>query len=93
MNDNGRKTFILQVDLLQKMLPLSDNKLIYCTNGYGPTFGEWDIYISDNCNTVHSHTSQFPQNYNIDGPNKYTNGQAAFTAMSGATANYNFKVI
>ena len=75
------------------MVPITDNYQIYCNNSYGPDFGFNDIYISDSCGTNKNSYTDFPITYNIEGPNKYKKDQAAYTAMSGATANYNFKVI
>ena len=93
VNDSGRKSFLLQLDLLQKMVPNHDNYLIYCGTSYGPIFGDGhDIVISDSCNTNNNSNSNFPHRYNITGPNPYTNGQPSYTAFSGATANYNYKV-
>ena len=74
-------------------MPVSDNKLIYCNNGYGPAFGGgYDIYMCDNCNISNSSHAYFPTYYNVEGPNKYTRGQASYTAMSGATYGSNFRV-
>ena len=94
VNDSGRRAFLLQLDLLQKMVPVSDKNLIYCHTTLGPAFGGGspDIWASDNCNTSNTSWANFPTNYNVEGPNKYTNSQASYTAMCGATNGYNFKV-
>ena len=70
--DSARNTFILQLDLLQKMIPTSDNHLIDCHPSYGPSFGCWDIWICDNCNTNNGSYGRFPRTYNIEGSNRYT---------------------
>jgi hypothetical protein len=74
------------------MVPNSDSNLIYCHTGYGPAFGGgFDIYLCDNCNSSNSSAANFPHSYNVDGPNKYANGQASYTALIGATNGYNFR--
>ena len=93
VSDGGMKSFIMQLDLLQKMVPNSGSNLICCHTSSGPIFGGGhDIYISDNCNTNNSSYSNFPTRYNITGPTPYTQGQPSYTAFSGATANKNYKV-
>ena len=45
-----KRVFLIQLDLRQKMVPVSENKLIYCHIGYGPTFGGGhDLRLSDKC--------------------------------------------
>ena len=71
------------------MVPNSDSNLIRCGTIYGPTFG-YDIRLCDNCNRYNS-SACFPTSYNVDGPNKYANGQASWTAMVGATDGKKFR--
>ena len=48
--------------------------------------------ILDNCNSNNSSYANFPYTYNWEGPQKYSNGQQSYTAFSGATSGYNFRV-
>jgi hypothetical protein len=68
------------------MVPHSDS-LILCFAAYGPTFGNGypDIWINDKCNTNKAASLNFPTCYNLEGSEKYVNGQASYTAFSGAT--------
>ena len=94
MNDSGREAFLLQFNLLQKMVPVNDNDLIYCHTSYGPWFGggDPDFYCSDNCNSNNISYANFPTIYNLKGPQKYTKGQESYAAFCGATNGYRFKV-
>ena len=40
VNDARRRAFLLQLGLHEKMVPISDNNLIYCHRAYGPLFGD-----------------------------------------------------
>ena len=74
--NSNRETFLLHFDYSQKMVPIVDNRLIYCRNDFGPTFGGGhDLYIGDNCFDVYSSYANFPNTYNFEGPNKYLNTQ------------------
>ena len=67
------------------MVAVSESKLIYCHQSYGPTFGGGhDIRISDKCNSNSDSYAYFPHTFNLDGVNKYTNNQESFKALSGA---------
>ena len=79
------------MDLLQKLVPTGDNHLIYYQNNYGPTFGNYALRIYDCCNANNSSYATFAS-YNIEGPNKYSNNQEGFTALSGATNGSGFRV-
>jgi len=54
VNDAGRRAFLLQLDLQEKMVPASDNNLIFCHRIYGPSFGGKypDVGLRDSCNTT-----------------------------------------
>jgi hypothetical protein len=72
------------------MVPLSDDGLIFCKPIYGPTFGNGhpDIWIEEGCNVNKSFVANFPNCYNVESGEKYVNGQASYTAFSGATNSY-----
>ena len=75
------------------MTAVNDDNLIYCRSDYGPTFGGGhDLYIANNCNSNSSSHANFPNTYNWEGLQKYSNGQQSYTAFSGATSGYNFRV-
>ena len=65
VNDAGRRAFLLQLDLYEKMIPDSDNNLIYCYNTHGPLFGGDfpDFGMNDQCN-INSSYGSFPTYYN-----------------------------
>ena len=65
VNDAGRRAFILQLDLYEKMVPNSDNNLINCYNTLGPIFGGGnpDFGMNDRCNSNNSY-GFFPTDYN-----------------------------
>ena len=89
----GKQTYLLQLDIKQKYIPVSDKNLIYCHNGYGPTFGGGhDLYISNNCDTNNSSYCNFPTIYNGEGPHRYNNNQISYQAICGATNGKNFIV-
>jgi hypothetical protein len=53
VNDKARRTFLVQLDLGLKLIPISDDNLIVCSVGYGPVFGgigSYDMYITNECN-------------------------------------------
>ena len=65
MNDSGKNTFLLSLDLKEKYIPISNNNLIYCYPGCGPTFGGgYDLRIADGCNANKSSHANFPHTYN-----------------------------
>ena len=75
VHDAGRKSFLLQLDLRQKLNPISDNCLIYCDGGYGPTFGGgFDLSISDNSNSNSNSYSRIGDTYNINSANRHVYG-------------------
>ena len=75
------------------MTAVNDNNLIYCGSDYGPRFGGGaDLHIVDNCNSNNTSSANFPTTYNWEGPQKYSKGQQSYTAFSGATSGYNFRV-
>ena len=94
MNDAGKKAFLLQLNRREKYVPQNENKLIYCDNGFGPTFGVGnDLRIWDDCNSNNNSYSNFPVTYNFEGSNKIVNNQQSWTNFSGATNGYNFRVV
>ena len=65
VNDAGRRAFLLQLDLYEKMVPSSDNNLIYCIYNQGPIFGAGnpDFGMNDRCNSNDSY-GFFTTHYN-----------------------------
>jgi hypothetical protein len=93
VNDKERRAWLLQLDLLQKMVPQSDDHLIYCNSSWGPIFGSGhDLKIANSCHANNNSCANFPTSYNREDGSKYTNGQESYTAFSGATGGKNFKV-
>ncbi|PCH63879.1 MAG: hypothetical protein COC09_04660, partial [Gammaproteobacteria bacterium] len=46
------KSWLLSLDLKQKLVPNREDCLLYCQNDYGPTFGGGhDLHIADQCDT------------------------------------------
>ena len=39
VSDAGKKAFLLQLNRREKYVPQNESNLIYCNNGFGPTFG------------------------------------------------------
>ena len=46
-----------------KFICSTPNRSIFCPEIYGPTFGDYDIYISDQSNSNNSSQSNFPNCY------------------------------
>ncbi len=68
LHDRGKNACLLSIDLKQKMVPISENNLIYCNKKYGPTFGySADLYISDQCDMNRYSHANFPSQYNFEG--------------------------
>ena len=82
------------MDLRQKMVPNTDSQLIVCNNNYGPIFGYGpsDLCIVDKCNLNSNSGANFPNCYNLEGPNKYAKGQETFKTFSGCQSGYYFRV-
>ena len=65
MNDNGKNTFLLSLDLKEKYVPINANNLIQCNTGYGPIFGGGhDLVIANQCNANANSYANFPYAYN-----------------------------
>jgi len=91
-HDNTNNTFLLSLDLKQKMKNTSTQNVIYCPPNYGPTFGDGhDLYLADKCNANMSSYCNFPYRFNCNG--QYSSGQASFTAFCGAVSGYNYSVL
>jgi len=91
-NDTTKNSFLLSLDLRQKMTLIIPQYAINCNSNYGSTFGGGaDIFIADKCNQNQSSYANFPHSYNYSSK-PYTANQQSYTAFSGATANYNFRV-
>ena len=55
VNDPTNASFLLSIDLKQKMSLVDNTKAIYCDPNQGPIFGEGkDISIVDKCNSKNS---------------------------------------
>jgi hypothetical protein len=92
--DPSRLTFLLQLDLKEKMTLIQGKEkyTIYDDLSYGPVFGGgYDICIADNCNSNMDSHAYFPVSYNCGF--KYQNNQESWTAFCGATKGKNFRVI
>ena len=85
LNDASRRAFLLQLDLQEKMVPVSDNNILYCCKNLGPLFGGGnpDFGILQDSNTKKSR-GNFPTAYNKEGDNKYVNGKDSFKAFTGS---------
>ena len=74
------------------MTNINNTVASYNYPNYGPTFGNGhDIHICDKCNVNNGSYSNFPYSFNCNG--QYTNGQASYTAFSGAVKGKNYKVL
>jgi hypothetical protein len=95
VNDAGKRAFLLQVDLREKMTPITQEHLIKHLTDYGPIFGGgFDLYISNLCNANSNSGCYLGDTYNHEGTNKYVhNNQATDTAMSGNPDGHNFRVV
>lgn len=63
VNDNAQKAFLIQVDLMQKMVNTNSQYLINCNGLNGPNF--LDFQIGDECNSnKEKNSSTFPYFYN-----------------------------
>ena len=50
VEDSGRRVFLVQMDLGEKLVSKSDNCLIYCDQKVGPSFGRDDLVLfNENC--------------------------------------------
>jgi len=86
VDDEERKTFLLQLDLQQKLVPMQDTNLITVKPGYGPYFGGEggnDLRIVDRCNTNRNSQANFPTSYNLDGANKYVKNDESKKILGG----------
>ena len=55
VNDPTNASFLLSIDLKQKMSLVDNTKAIYCDPNRGPIFGQGnDISIADKCNSNNS---------------------------------------
>ena len=50
VNDNGRRVFLIQMDLGEKLVPHCDKKVIYCHRKIGPSFGNADLRLFNEVN-------------------------------------------
>ena len=55
--------------MLEKFVPQKNDSLICSNSGWGPTFGNFDIWISNSCN-VEEAQSDFPKDYNRKDKNR-----------------------
>jgi hypothetical protein len=93
VDDAEKRTFLLSLDLKEKMVPVTANNLIYCSKTVGPTFGEGDLEICHECNIIKKSSTNFPSRYNAEGPLKYSKGQNSLRALSGVTHGDKFFVL
>ncbi len=78
-------SFINQYDTKIVMNCMEPSKAIYAYNGFGPTFGEGDLYICDNSNTTKRSYSNLGRSYKH--PNYAKNSNEAQSFLAGS---YNF---
>ena len=89
--DASGESFLFSVSLNEKY-PVTNKQYATCqSKDYGPTFGsgQCDLYLYDKCNANNSSQAYFPHSYNNG---KYQNNQQSYTAFSGQTNGYQFKV-
>jgi hypothetical protein len=96
INDPSRSSFLLQLELREKMTLIQGKELkaIYDDFGYGPAFGsgnDSDLCIRDKCNQNSNSSADMPDSYNCG--SKYQRNQQTWTLFSGATNGYKFRVI
>ena len=61
VEDSNRRSFLLQLDSMEVLMPQKDCGLIQCFSGAGPAFGRYhDLYITDNCHQNRSSFANFP---------------------------------
>lgn len=60
------RAFLLQVDLMEKMVPVSSRlRLVESFPEFGPVFGQGcDLFIGDCCNYGNAYAN-FPTSYNL----------------------------
>ena len=94
VHDLRRMTFLLQLDRRQRLVPTSNNSLLFCRNDWGPDFGRGALYLCDQCNIIpESTTFRVGDTYDKDGPEKYDSGdQVTNMMMSGASKGDTFLV-
>lgn len=89
--DPSNRSFLLSVDLREKMTLVDPLKAIQCSTSWGPCFGGGcDIAIADKCDVKNS-SSLFPTSYN-NNKGKYKNKASTWAAFSGANDLWNFRV-
>ena len=90
--DASGESFLFSVSLNEKYPVIDKQKATYQHKDYGPIFGGGgngcDLYLSDKCN-ANNNVANFPTSYNNG---KYQNNQQSYTAFTGQTNGYNFKV-
>ena len=87
-------SFILALDLKEKLIPVETTKLICNNSGWGPGFGGvngYDMVIGDQCNNNNNSWAGCIFTYNT-ADRKYQNNQQAYAALSGATNGHKFRV-
>lgn len=93
--DPSQSSFLLSLDLKQKMKLVKPDNAIYCDKNYGPVFGGygsgWDLAIRDNCLEKSLSCSNFPSNYNSETP--YSQSQKSISTFSGAVEGTKFKIL
>ena len=93
VSKKDRRAFLVSLDLKAKMLPeMKGDRLIYCQEDYGPTFGCGDLTISDRCNKNKNSFSNFPTTYRREGQ-KCQKNQDSLRAFVGVTKGNEFKVV
>ena len=80
---------------MEKFVPKDGNKQIGCFTNFGPVFGgdQNDIAITDNCHLNATSGAYFPSVYNREGTDSIINNQESYKAFSGATQEFQFKVL
>ena len=84
VHDAGRHCWLLSIDHKVKLVPQTNEELIYCRSDYGPTFGGADLCLFDKCHE-NSYSFYRVKTYNSEGEPKYPNNQTTYRLFSGAT--------
>jgi hypothetical protein len=63
----GKHAFLFSLDMKEKMVPNNENNLIYCHTSFGPSFGNDDLHIVDQCHINATSVASFPSAYNSAG--------------------------
>ena len=89
--DPTGSTFLLSLDLKEKMTLVNSQKAIQCLPSHGPVFGNADIAISDQCNEREESMTNFASSFNND--DIYQSDQLARSSLCGVRDGRHFRVL